>query len=153
MDKLLDWKDMTRKQQLNVTINKEAEEAFEKVVENYEYIKPSFPHKRLVMKYGQAKVTASTTEAIYDWKKKDGRFPFFQEMNVWWHRGCVFRWLVNLHNGKNVKLKSLRKACKENNITQPSDSAIESARAGIEICEKHLNIKCVLWPLPTNEST
>ena len=52
---------------------------------------------------------------------------------------CTDGWLVNFHNGKNVKLKSLRKACEENNITQRSDSTIESTRAGIEICEKHLN--------------
>ena len=44
-------------------------------------------------------------------KKKDGRFLFFPEMNLWWHWRRVYKWLVKFHNGKNVKLKSLRKAC------------------------------------------
>ena len=59
-------------------------------------------------------------------KKKDGRFSFFIEMNLWWHRRCLYRWLVNFHNGKNVKLKRLRKACKQNDITQPSHSTMAS---------------------------
>ena len=66
MDKHLDWEDMTKEQQLNVRMDKEAGEALEKAVENEECIKKDFPHKRLRMEYGHAKVTASATEAIYD---------------------------------------------------------------------------------------
>ena len=65
--------------------------------------------------------------------------PFFPQMNVWWHRYRVYRWLVNFHNGTNAKLKSLRKACEQNDITQPSDLTMVSARAGIEICERKLD--------------
>ena len=61
---------------------------------------------------------------------------------MWWHKSCVYRWLVNFHNRKNVKLKSLCKAREQNNITQPRDLTIESARTGIEICVKHLNEMC-----------
>ena len=70
MDKHLDWEDMTREQQLNVTMDKDAEEALEKAVENDEYIKSSFPHERLKIKCGYTKVTGSATEAIYDWKSR-----------------------------------------------------------------------------------
>ena len=66
MDKHLDWEDMTKEQQLNVRMDKEAREALEKAVENEEYNKPDFPHKRLRMECRHAKVTASATEAIYD---------------------------------------------------------------------------------------
>lgn len=41
------------------------------------------------------------------------------------------------HSCKAVR--SLRKAYERNKITQPSDSTIEGAKTGIEICEKHLN--------------
>ena len=58
---------------------------------------------------------------------------------MWWHRRRVYRWLVKFHNGKNVKLKSLRNECERNNITQQSDLDVESARTSINICEKHLN--------------
>ena len=39
MDKHLDWEDMIKDQQLNVRMDKEAEEALEKAVENEKYIK------------------------------------------------------------------------------------------------------------------
>ena len=45
-------------------------EALEKAVENDEYIKPDIPHKHLQKECGQAKVTASAAEAIYDWKSR-----------------------------------------------------------------------------------
>ena len=47
-------------------MDKEAGEALEKAVENEEYIKHDFPHKRLRMECGHTKVTASATEAIDD---------------------------------------------------------------------------------------
>ena len=50
----------------------------------------------------------------------------------------MYKWLVKFHNGKNVKLKSLRKTREQNDITQPSNSTMASARAGIEICDKKL---------------
>ena len=50
----------------------------------------------------------------------------------------MYKWLVKFHNGKSVKLKSLRKACEQNDITQPSDLTIANARAGIEICDNEL---------------
>ena len=59
-------------------------------------------------------------------------------MNQWWHRRRVYKWLVKFHNGKGVKLKSLRKACEHNEITQPNDSTMSSARAGIYLCNKKL---------------
>ena len=67
MDRHLDWEDMTKEHQLNITMDKEAGEALEKAVKNNEYIKPDFPHKRLRMECVYTKVTASATEAIYDW--------------------------------------------------------------------------------------
>ena len=54
------------------------------------------------------------------------------------HQRRVYKWLVKFHNGKDVKLESLRKACEQNDITQPSDSTMASARAGIEIFDKKL---------------
>ena len=66
MDKHLYFEDMTKEQQLNVTMDKEAGEALEKSVENNEHIKPDFPHKRLRMECGHTKVTASAIEAISD---------------------------------------------------------------------------------------
>ena len=71
-------------------------------------------------------------------KKKDGRFPFFPEMNLWWYQRRVYKWLVKFHNGKSVKLKSLLKAREQNDITQPNDLTMKSVRAGIEICDKKL---------------
>ena len=50
----------------------------------------------------------------------------------------MYRWLVKFHNGNGVKLKSLRKACERNEITQPKDSTMASARAGIDLCDRKL---------------
>ena len=59
-------------------------------------------------------------------------------MNLWWHQRGVYKWLVKFHHRKDVKLKCLRKACEQNDVTQPSDSKMASATAGIEICDKKL---------------
>ena len=47
-------------------MDKEAGEALEKVVENEEYIKHDFPHKRIRMECEHTKVRVSATEAIDD---------------------------------------------------------------------------------------
>ena len=66
MRKKLKDEGMIGEHQLNVTINTEAREVLEKVIENDEYITTSFPHERLVMEYGERRVTASATETIYN---------------------------------------------------------------------------------------
>ena len=49
MDKFLKWDNMTREQQLTVTIDTEEGEALEKVIEIKEYITSYILHQRLVM--------------------------------------------------------------------------------------------------------
>ena len=67
-------------------MDKEAGEVLEKAVENEEYIKPDFPHKRLRMECGHAKVTASATEAIYDWKSRQTAKALYHERETLWTR-------------------------------------------------------------------
>ena len=45
MDNLLEWDNMAREQQINISMEKEAAEALEKAVENDEYIRTSSPMK------------------------------------------------------------------------------------------------------------
>ena len=82
MDKHLDWEDMIKEQQLNVRMDKEAGEALEKAVENEEYIKKDFPYKRLIMECRHAKVAASATESIYDWKSRQTAKALYHERNI-----------------------------------------------------------------------
>ena len=70
MIKHLKWDNMIREQQLNVTMDTKIRKALGKAIENVDYITPSFPHERLVMEYGERRVTASATEAIYKWKSR-----------------------------------------------------------------------------------
>ena len=82
MDKHLDWEDMTKEQQLNVRMDKQAGEALEKAVENKEYTKNDFPLERLRMECGHAKVTASATEAIYDWESRQTAKALYRERDL-----------------------------------------------------------------------
>ena len=63
-------------------------------------------------------------------------------MNHWWHQRRTYRWLFNYFKGKSVKLKSLRKACEQNNVPQPHEMTLERAREGIKRCTDKLNELC-----------
>ena len=78
---------MTKEQQLNVCMDKEAEKALEKVAENKEYIKMSFLHKSMKMEYGEERVAVSVIEAIYEWKSR-------QTANLLYHEKII---LDNTH--------------------------------------------------------
>ena len=63
-------------------MNKETGEALEKAVENEEYIKPDCSHKRLIVECGHTNVTASTTEAIDDWKSRQITKALYHERDI-----------------------------------------------------------------------
>ena len=52
-------------------------------------------------------------------RKKDGKFPFFPEMNQWWHKRRVYRRLLKYLRGNGGKIKGLRKECERHEIPQP----------------------------------
>ena len=59
--------------------------------------------------------------------KKNGKFPFFPDMNQWWHKRQVYNRLLKYLRGNGGKIKGLRKECERHEIPQSCDMAIEQA--------------------------
>ena len=85
-------------------------------------------------------------------KKKDGKFPYFPEMNVWWHRRRVYKWLVKFHNGKNVNLRAYAKHVKQtispNQVTQ-----LLKVQEWVLKYGRSIWMNCILWPMQNIENT
>ena len=80
-------------------------------------------------------------------KKKDGKFPYFPEMNQWWQKRCVYYRLLKYFRGDGVKLKGLRQECERHEIPQPSEITIEMVQEGITRCSDELDkLRPVAYP-------
>ena len=82
MRRVLAVKDMTLEQVLNEEMDIKAGETLVDAVRDGDYITTFFPHERITMKCGDKRVTASATEAIYDWEGQQTAMALFEEKNI-----------------------------------------------------------------------
>ena len=80
-------------------------------------------------------------------RRKDGKFPFFPNMNQWWHKRRVYKRLLKYLRGNGGKIKGLQKECERHEIPQPCEMTIEKALEGIARCSDELDKLCPRAPL------
>ena len=82
MDRTLAYCDMTLEQLLNCLMDVNAGQKLIKAVEQEDYITTSFPFERVVMHCGNTRVTASPTEAIYEWTSRQTARKLYDERGI-----------------------------------------------------------------------
>ena len=82
MRKVLAEEDMTLEQILNDEMDEQAVDALVTAVRDDDFITTQFPHERITMQCGEERVTASPTEAIYDWNGQRTAMELFEEKDI-----------------------------------------------------------------------
>ena len=79
MKRVLAVEDMTLQQLLNEEMDEQAGEALVTAVRDDDFIITQFPHERGAMQCGEERVTASATDAIYEWNGQQTVMDLFKE--------------------------------------------------------------------------
>ena len=82
MKKVLAVEDMTLQQILNEEMDKQAGDTLVAAVQDGDFITTRFPHERITMQCGDERVTASATDAIYEWNGQQTAMNLFEEKNI-----------------------------------------------------------------------
>ena len=82
MKGVLAVEDMTLQQVLNEEMNEQAGEALVTAMRDDDFIITRFPHERVTMQCREERVTASATDAIYDWNGQQTAMELFEEKNI-----------------------------------------------------------------------
>ena len=82
MRRVLAVEDMTLQQILNNEMDVQAGDALVTAVQDDDFIVTQFPHKHMTMHCGEESVTASATDAIYDWNGQRTAMELFEEKNI-----------------------------------------------------------------------
>ena len=83
IDRVLSARNRNFQQNLQVEMDKKATSALTKVVaDDVGYITTLFPFKRVIMLCGNSRVTASATDAIYEWTSRETARALYDERNI-----------------------------------------------------------------------
>ena len=82
MRRVLAIENMTLQQILNEEMDVQAGDTLVSAVLEGDFITTNFPHERITMKYSDKLVTASATEAIYEWNGQQTAMALFEEKNI-----------------------------------------------------------------------
>ena len=73
---------MTLQQVLIEEMDEQAGDALVAAVRDGDFITTQFPHERVTMQCGEERVTASVTDAIYEWNGQQTAMALFEEKNI-----------------------------------------------------------------------
>ena len=76
---MLAVEDMSLQQVLNKEMDIKAGETLVDAVRDGDFITTIFPHEQVTMKCGDKRVTASATEAIYDWEGQQTAMAYLKK--------------------------------------------------------------------------